>query len=151
MYMPWELTEVLDADMVREGLQQLQTIPHLDKTTHGVKSPHLKVMALETSWYLRNQLLRDVDWASMAHSIEVRVPMVDVDLYRAVVPLLNSNCLPTKRSLSLVPNLRLPDEIVNRKKQGFMVPIRSWLAGDITRWQNGNGIREWAKQVYMKC
>ena len=35
---------------------------------------------LESSLYMRNQLLRDTDWASMAHSLEVRVPLVDVEL-----------------------------------------------------------------------
>ena len=36
-----------------------------------------KVAALETSLYMRNQLLRDADWAGMAHGLEVRVPLVD--------------------------------------------------------------------------
>ena len=39
-----------------------------------------KVAVLESSLYMRNQLLRDTDWASMAHSLEVRVPLVDVKL-----------------------------------------------------------------------
>jgi asparagine synthase (glutamine-hydrolysing) len=149
MYMPWELTDVLDVDMVREGWEQLQTIPQLEKTTIGVDRSHLKVMALETSWYMRNQLLRDIDWASMAHSLEVRVPLVDVDLYRAVIPLLNSNCRPSKRTLTRIPDKRLPDNIVNRKKQGFVVPTQSWLFEGKAR-KKGNGIREWAKQVYNK-
>jgi len=149
LYMPWELTDVLDADIVREGWQQLQTIPQLEKTTLGIDRPHLKVMALETSWYMRNQLLRDVDWASMAHSIEVRVPLVDLSLYRAVVPLLTSSHRPTKGTLSLIPDKSLPDDIVNRRKQGFTVPLRPWLGGDSGE-QKNIGAREWAKQVYIK-
>ena len=47
-----------------------------------------KVASLEASLYMRNQLLRDADWASMAHSLEVRVPLVDVPLLRAVAPMM---------------------------------------------------------------
>ena len=41
-----------------------------------------KVAVLESSLYMRNQLLRDTDWASMAHSLEVRVPLVDAELLK---------------------------------------------------------------------
>jgi len=33
-------------------------------------------------WYMRQQLLRDADWADMAHSLEIRVPLVDLELLR---------------------------------------------------------------------
>ena len=36
---------------------------------------------------LRNQLLRDSDWAGMAHALEIRVPMLDLSLLRSLVPL----------------------------------------------------------------
>jgi asparagine synthase (glutamine-hydrolysing) len=42
---------------------------------------------MESSLYMRNQLLRDTDWASMAHSLEVRVPLVDSKLLRSLVPI----------------------------------------------------------------
>ena len=51
-------------------------------------TPFARVAALESSLYLRNQLLRDMDWASMAHSLEVRVPLVDAHLLRKVAPAL---------------------------------------------------------------
>ena len=71
LYLPWELPKVLDPEMARQGLQDLQTVEHLNGTAH--RSPlaahrsRLSVSALEMSWYMRNQLLRDTDWYSMAH------------------------------------------------------------------------------------
>ena len=40
------------------------------------------VSLLESKIYMKNQLLRDTDWASMANSIEVRVPFVDYDFLK---------------------------------------------------------------------
>ena len=37
-----------------------------------------RVATLELSWYMRNQLLRNPDWAGMTHSLEFRVSLVDV-------------------------------------------------------------------------
>ena len=50
--------------------------------------PFARVATLEASLYMRNQLLRDTDWASMAHSLEVRVPLVDTELLRSVAPIM---------------------------------------------------------------
>ena len=43
---------------------------------------------MESALYMRNQLLRDSDWAGMAHSLEIRVPMVDTELLRRLGPAL---------------------------------------------------------------
>jgi asparagine synthase (glutamine-hydrolysing) len=76
LFMPWELSGVLDPDMVEEGCAELQSIERLNQTCADVSTSHHKVSALEMSWYMRSHLLRDTDWAGMAHSIEVRVPFV---------------------------------------------------------------------------
>src|SRR6202035_30194 len=47
---------------------------------HRRPDPWLAVHLMESAQYLRNQLLRDSDWASMAHSVELRVPFVDARL-----------------------------------------------------------------------
>lgn len=147
MYMPWELPGLLDTDMVREGWRELQSMLRLEETTQGVPGEHLKVSALEMCWYMRNQLLRDCDWASMAHSLEVRVPLVDLELLRKTVPLLYSTTPVGKRDMALTPAQPLPDAIVNRAKTGFTIPVREWLmegeghAGE-------RGLRGWAWKVY---
>ena len=54
----------------------------LENTIGGICSDRLRMSALEINWYMRNQLLRDSDWAGMAHSLEIRVPLVDLNLLR---------------------------------------------------------------------
>ena len=177
MFMPWELPELLDPEMVRAGWAELQTFLRLDETLDGIKNPRLKVSALEMSWYMRNQLLYDSDWAGMGHSVEIRVPFVDVDLLRAIAPLLASKGAPTKRDMaqsaisqllsepSAIPSQR-PSSILNRRKTGFQVPVRDWLMAGGQRSASGSvestarrevrgqrsevrGLRGWAKVVYQ--
>ncbi|HXG57837.1 MAG TPA: asparagine synthase-related protein, partial [Thermoanaerobaculia bacterium] len=103
------------------------------------------VAALESSLYLRNQLLRDTDWASMAHSLEVRVPLVDAHLLRRLAPVLVTRRRRGKDLLAMAPRPPLPEEIRKRRKTGFTLPIREWLQ------QEGKmefGKRSWARKVY---
>ena len=127
MFMPWELPELLDPEIVRAGWAELQTLLRLDDTLDGIKNPRLKVSALEMNWYMRNQLLRDSDWAGMGHSVEIRVPFVDVDLLRTLAPLLASKHPPTKRDMAQSAISHLPSSILDRRKTGFRVPLRDWL------------------------
>jgi asparagine synthase (glutamine-hydrolysing) len=152
LFMPWELPEVLDPDLAREGWNELQTLARLDATIAGLRSPHAKVSALEMNWYMRGQLLRDSDWTSMAHSLEIRVPLVDIELLRAVAPTLATGA-PTKRGMADTPLKKLPDEILNRPKTGFRVPVREWFL-DESLGRNGEkpiskerGLRGWSKFV----
>ena len=66
------------------------------------------------------------DWAGMAHSLEVRVPFVDVELFRALLPLRKSTTRPMKALLAATPRTPLPDQILNRKKTGFAIPVHEW-------------------------
>lgn len=148
LFMPWELSEMMDPDMVREGWQRLETLSCLDQTMNGITYDHLKVCALELSWYMRNQLLRDADWASMAHSLEVRLPFVDVDLFRKLVPLLISPSPPSKSNVANAPSQALPDEVIMRRKTGFSVPVSNWLMADKGQAAPRRGLRGWAVLVH---
>ena len=127
MFMPWELPRFLDPDMVRAGWQELQPLARLEATVQGLTNPRLKVSCLESCWYLRNQLLRDSDWAGMAHSLEIRTPLVDVRLLRRLSPLLAGATPPAKHDLALAPRSALPSAVLNRPKTGFSIPVREWL------------------------
>jgi asparagine synthase (glutamine-hydrolysing) len=89
-----------------------------------------KVAVLESALYMRNQLLRDTDWASMAHSLEVRVPLVDVELLRRLAPALTQRKRISKSVLADSPRLPLPTKIIERPKTGFVTPIHKWLQTD---------------------
>jgi asparagine synthase (glutamine-hydrolysing) len=139
VFMPWELRGLMDHSMMAEGLRRLDPIRHLATALQaGPRSPFGKVAALEASHYLRNQLLRDTDWASMAHSLEVRVPLVDATLLRAVAPAVLAAPQRGKRMLAASPRMPLPDAVVARAKTGFGTPIEDWLQRDdrLQRWRH---------------
>lgn len=148
LYMPWELSDVIDPDIARMGLEELSPLDQLNQTIRGIASRSLQVAALELSWYMRNQLLKDTDWASMSHSLEVRVPYVDVEVFRAIAPLMASERPPTKSDLAQVAAKPLPRELLMRKKTGFAVPVREWLLSGAAPRNLGSGLRAWAERVW---
>jgi asparagine synthase (glutamine-hydrolysing) len=147
LYMPWELDQVLDTDMAREGLQALDYQARLDETTRGIAHDRLAVSALEMSWYMRNQLLRDTDWASMAHSLEARVPFLDVPMLREIAPWLAAHPGLLKPAIAHAAAPQLPAAVLKKPKTGFSVPVRDWLLGDQPK-QRERGMRGWARYVY---
>ncbi len=146
MFMPWELPRVLDADLVREGWRELKALVRLEATIDGLTTPRAMISALESSWYMRSQLLRDSDWAGMAHSLEIRVPLVDAELLRRVAPLITGPLPADKRNMAAAPRTPLPDSVLDRPKTGFLVPVRDWLAADAGVTERG--LRGWARMVY---
>jgi asparagine synthase (glutamine-hydrolysing) len=146
LFMPWELTEVLDPDLAREGWRQFAPLAALDAMTGRLRTPRQKVAALELSLYMRDRLLRDADWAGMAHSVEIRVPFVDPWLLAALAPALASTAPPSKADMAAALPTPLPSEIVNRPKTGFVVPMREWLTGEDHAGERG--LRGWARFVH---
>ena len=51
---------------------------------HDFKTEDSKISSLESCFYMRNQLLRDIDWAGMAHSLEIRTPFVDINFLQKI-------------------------------------------------------------------
>lgn len=85
---------------------------------------------LESRCYMLNTLLRDSDFMSMAHGLEVRVPMIDHQLVRCVLALPGAwkmNSRTPKPLLIRALGGRLPDKIVHRPKRGFTLPLERWL------------------------
>ncbi|MFA4903612.1 MAG: asparagine synthase (glutamine-hydrolyzing) [Desulfobaccales bacterium] len=150
LFMPWELPALMDPDMARAGWQELQPLARLEETVPNVPADFLKVSALEMVWYMRNQLLRVADWAGMAHSLEIRVPLVDITLLRKIVPLLASEHRPGKLDMAGTLENPLPDEVLKRTKSGFFVPVRRWL-GSASSHKGSNwdhDWRSWAQTLY---
>ena len=143
LFLPHELPGLLGAATAKEGIERLALTQLVEKTiTPDPGSPFGRVATLEASLYMRNQLLRDTDWASMAHSVEVRTPFVDAALLRQIAPLL----IDYGRACKDVLAARLPEWLRNRPKTGFFVPMRDWMElppdGTTTR------MRSWAKVVF---
>ena len=143
LYLPNELASVLGEDMAREGLERLSMLELVEKAmTPDPGTAFARVATLEASLYMRNQLLRDTDWASMAHSVEVRTPFVDAALLRQLAPLL----LETGRVGKEVLAARLPEWLRRRTKTGFFVPMREWA--DLPPDGTSTRMRSWARVVF---
>ena len=133
--MPWELADVLGRERANSALAALDLDAVLDAASAGgPRSPVGAIAALEGGLYLRNQLLRDADWAGMAHSLEIRVPLVDGPLLAATAGPLTRRWTPPegKQSLARAPSPPLPASVTARPKTGFSVPMHHWatdLAG----------------------
>ncbi len=89
-----------------------------------------------TRVYLQDSVLAKVDRASMLNSLEVRAPFLDIDLCDFVrrLPARLKLCGRTKKFL-LKETLRgiLPPHIISRPKQGFSVPVASWVCDESFR------------------
>jgi asparagine synthase (glutamine-hydrolysing) len=147
LFMPWEAKSMLDPTTVAVGLEKLQILEKLEATVRGLRQPRSRIAALEFSWYMRNQLLRDADWAGMAHSLEIRVPLVDVELFRALAPLMASAHSPTKADFAAVLPVPLPEKVLLRAKTGFTTPVRQWISGTADSAPSTRGLRGWAQRV----
>jgi asparagine synthase (glutamine-hydrolysing) len=132
LFMPGELHNVLDKDLVLEGLRRLQPLNYIgDVLTPDPGTARSRVAVLESGLYMRNMLLRDADWASMAHSLEVRTPLVDSHLVKRLSPaLVACKALQAKDLLAQSPTLALPEPVRTRGKTGFSTPVTEWIAGD---------------------
>lgn len=126
--LPEEVAEAIDPDMARVGLERLRPFGLMERgMSPDPKSPTARVCALESTFYLRNQLLRDTDWAGMAHSLEIRTPLVDIGVLTALAPYLSSMTGEAgKRALANAPSQPLPAAVVQRRKSGFAVPTAIW-------------------------
>jgi len=139
LFMPWELDEFLDPDTVAEGLRRLRALHHVAEMMTPCPSTGFgKVASLESALYMRNQLLRDTDWAGMAHSLEVRVPLVDSRLLERVAKYtVRSPFGSAKQWLASAPTRELPRTVTTRVKTGFGTPVPAWLqrSGAVDRWR----------------
>lgn len=89
-----------------------------------------KISFLETNFYMQNQLLKDTDYMSMWHSVEVRVPFLDkelIDTVYAIHPKIRYKKTQPKHLLIRAFENQLPEAIWNRKKQGFLFPFEDWI------------------------
>ncbi len=96
----------------------------------GAFDPVNRVSYLEARCYMLNTLLRDSDVMSMAHGLELRVPLVDHQLADKLLQLPGAWKLDSEVPKPLLVGAlkgALPNEIVHRKKQGFTLPFERWL------------------------
>ncbi len=92
-----------------------------------------QVSFTETNLYMQNQLLRDTDFMSMWHSVEVRVPFLDKEFMQvchSIHPSLRLNGGPKHLLIKAFKDV-LPEAIWNRPKQGFAFPFQQWMVNTV--------------------
>ena len=93
-----------------------------------------QVFYLDVASYLVNDLLFMADQMGMAHSLEIRVPFCDHLLVENLIrrPWQHKvSSFSLKKLLKTIMRKDLPVEILNRKKQGFMIPIGAWMKNEL--------------------
>jgi asparagine synthase (glutamine-hydrolysing) len=105
------------------------------------RDPIVRVTRLELKSYLAHMLLRDTDVMSMAHSLEVRVPLIDhklVEFATRIPAVMKLGRFPglafggrTKLVLTDCLTDVLPMDIIRRRKHGFHMPVGAWLRSEL--------------------
>jgi asparagine synthase (glutamine-hydrolysing) len=126
LYQPWLRAALADvpspmAPLVTAGLEQLD-------------DPIDLMQWLDYHWYLPGDLLVKMDIATMACSLEARSPFLDhqvVEFCAALPAAVKTDGRSRKMALRDAFRGLLPEAILDRPKQGFSIPLRSWLRGPL--------------------
>src|SRR5262249_17049665 len=100
----------------------------------ATRDPLDRLLYIDSKTYLPGDILTKVDRMSMATSLEARVPLLDHKLAEFVVRIPSSLKMrgqETKHILKRAVRGLVPDEILERPKQGFGVPIAEWLNSEL--------------------
>ena len=101
---------------------------------HDGDDPLSKIQYLDIKTYLVDDILTKVDRASMANSLEVRVPVLDHEFMELAAQIPSNFKLNGKTGKYIFKKAlegKLPEEILYRKKMGFSIPLSSWLRDDL--------------------
>jgi len=105
---------------------------HYDRA--NTSDPLSRIQYVDIKTYLTDDILVKVDRASMAHSLEVRCPLLDHKLMELIAQIPSALKLRNgqgkyifKKSLQKI----LPPEVLNRRKKGFAMPVAEWFRGEL--------------------
>jgi asparagine synthase (glutamine-hydrolysing) len=128
----WPKPEYLVRDLESYPPLFVRPIPEV------IESDPLSVMQyIDLQSYLNDDILVKVDRASMANSLEVRVPFLDhriIELFSRLPRESKIANSVTKTVLREILSKRLPRTLFDRPKMGFGIPLDSWLRGGLSEW-----------------
>jgi asparagine synthase (glutamine-hydrolysing) len=146
LFSPGEARDLLPPDVWEAGSRALDPVREVARRADAPDGRLFSwVSRAELLTYTHHQLLRDTDVMSMAHSLEVRVPLLDHRLVEGVLGLPEAarrDGGPAKGLLRRAVADLLPAAVRDRRdKQGFVFPFDAWLRGPLRRtcreWQAG--------------
>jgi asparagine synthase (glutamine-hydrolysing) len=112
-----------------------QTKPSLEGRVLSFEGKELysQISIAEMSGYMQNVLLRDSDQMSMAHALELRVPLLDVELVNLVLNIPDALKRGTGSKPLLVAAMSdvLPPSLFDRPKMGFLLPFETWMRNEL--------------------
>jgi len=103
----------------------------------ATNDPLNRALSLDFETLLPDQVLMFVDRLSMAHSVEVRTPFLDYRLVEYVASLPGNYKIKNGRVKSILKDSvsdLLPKEILNRPKEGFVLPINDWIIENLSEY-----------------
>ncbi len=150
LFLPFELEELVSDNSFKKGFQELNILNELNDDISGLNDTNLSTMYLEIKYFLCSKLLRDCDWVSMAHSVELRTPFVDWFFFKKMIALIKSDIPPKKKSLYQCYKNNLPKDLIRRKKTGFMIPHENFLKKLSIKKQYPNALRDWSILSFKK-
>lgn len=126
----------LFSDQLKSSLQGYRAVEVFRR--HAANSPTghplSLVQYLDMKTYLPGDILTKVDRASMAHALEVRVPLLDhelVDWFSGLAPESKLKGREGKYIFKKSLEPYLPDDILYRPKMGFSIPLAKWFRGPL--------------------
>lgn len=127
VYSPDVIAELLDINMntVLDCLENIPVSPHIKNTSNETRASWF-----EFNMYMQNQLLKDTDFMSMSHGVEVRVPFLDRNFVSLVLSISNEIKFSYEQKKKLLVEAYkddLPVETWNRSKMGFTFPFQEWM------------------------
>ncbi|MCQ6278446.1 asparagine synthase (glutamine-hydrolyzing) [Bacillus sp. EB600] len=120
----------------REGLDYTNITKPLYDESKGY-NPVDRMQFIDMHTWLNGDILLNADRVTMAHSLELRVPFLDKEVFEVAsrIPAsLKVTNGTTKYILRKAAEGIVPDHVLNRKKLGFPVPIRLWLKDEMNDW-----------------
>jgi asparagine synthase (glutamine-hydrolysing) len=132
-FLPEELDQVLLPEVRRAAGHPLDDVAARAAVT-SARDPRDHLMDFYAKFYLPGDVNVKVDRAAGAVGLEVRAPFLDTDLVTfacQLPPSLRLHGLTTKYILKTAMRGHLPDAILDRKKQGFGVPVARWMREDL--------------------
>jgi asparagine synthase (glutamine-hydrolysing) len=130
------LREELYAPGFRTQIDPERSLQYIHDCFSAVRSgsPLNKMLYVDTKSWLPDDLLVKADKMTMANSVELRVPFLDHKVLEFAASLPTEyklKGLTTKYILKRALNGRVPEQVINRKKAGFPVPLQSWFTGEL--------------------